>query len=448
MKRSATQTLLIAAIVGLAGVAAAQGLFSAGCSADDGSAPIEERRDADPPLSLQERLALCEADKPESCPGTNDDKLTRHGGLVAGAICQFSLIDQQIWESSGAALDALATEVELVDAAALLKDLDHQGVPMKDDHKELERLELMLEAFGWDAFDHGDRAWMPQGVSGSADAYEDERLAGRRVVAISWYHKPENSDRPGVDKGSRVSFVDINDLAAGQVKYTHALLVEPFLEGGVPQLRPLRIHVGGIAWVGRYLYAVDTMRGLRVFDTERLIKLGSLADEVGRDPNTGEYRAYGHRYALPQVGAYFQPDTSCWHRYSFIAVDRTAPPPSLVTGEFHDADVAGKLIRWDLDGERLALTDAGVAQPSEVYFAQESDVQGAVSVGRTWYLSASAQDGNWGLLYRTAAGEPSQSYGWVIGPEDLMYSRKEGALWSASEFAGRRYVFSVDVSKY
>ncbi len=454
------KTILIAAVACVGVVGAIQGFFSIGCTTDgsggSGSAPDGEgdggntTTQEEPPLSLQERLARCEETKPNACPGGNDDALKRHEGLVAGAICQFQLIDQNFWDDESATIDALGKHVELVDVATLLGDLDHKGVKMEDSHKELDRLELMYQAFGWDSHDHGDSSWMPQGVSGSADANDDETIGGRKVVAIAWYHKPENSDRPGVDKGSRISFVDVTELPAGKVPYTHALFVDPFMDNGVPNFRPVRIHVGGIAWIGRYVYAADTMNGLRVFDTQRILKITDTTDEAGRDPGTGNYRAYGHRYAIPQVGAYFQPDSACWHRFSFVAADKTTTPPSLVTGEFHDGDIAGKVIRWDLDGDRLAFTNAAakVTQPSEVYLAQESDMQGAVSFNGHWYLSSSGQDGAWGLLYRTAPGEKSQSYGWVIGPEDLMFSRKDKVLWSASEFAGRRYVFSVDVDKY
>jgi hypothetical protein len=270
------------------------------------------------------------------------------------------------------------------------------------------------------------------------------------VVAVSWYNKPEYNADKAVDKGSRVSFVDTTKIADGEVAYTHVLLVDPFDNNGTPDFRPVHLHVGGVAWVGRYIYAVDTMKGLRLFDTARMIKVNSTADEAGRDPKTGEYRAYGHRYAIPQVGAYLLSDDSCWHRFSFIALDKTSDPRALVTGEFHSSDIAGKLIRWNLDGELLELTDAGAktVQPSGAYFAQESDMQGGVSINGEWYLSSSGQDGNWGKLYRTGRGAKSEGYGWVIGPEDLMYSNKDKALWSASEFAGRRYVFSVDIGKY
>ncbi|MCB9567948.1 MAG: hypothetical protein H6710_12190 [Myxococcales bacterium] len=452
--------LIIAAITGLGALGVAQGLFTAGCDAElgaddggdvDGSGGGGESGQAqEEQLTLQERLLKCEESKPSKCPGEDDSGLKRHEGLTDAAICQFKLVDQDFWGSKGGVVDDLGKELELVDAAGILKDLDKKGKKIEETHDEMARLEVMYQAFGWDSFDHGDKAWRPQGVSGSADASDDELIAGRKVMAVSWYHLPENTDRPSVDKGSRISFVDITDLPSGDISYTHALLVDPYDNNGTPDFRPVRLHVGGVAWVGKYIYAVDTMKGLRLFDTSRMIKMNSTADEAGRDSKTGEYRAYGHRYAIPQVGAYLLTDDSCWHRFSFIALDKTSDPPALVTGEFHSSDIAGKLLRWDLDGELPALTDrdAKIIQPSSAYYSQESDMQGGISIKGEWYLSSSGQDGNWGLLYRTGPTQKSESYGWVIGPEDLMYSNKDKALWSASEFAGRRYVFSVDIGKY
>jgi len=443
------KTLIIAIAGGLGVLALGQAILNAGCDAE--VSEEESAAEAEPERSLQDRLLDCEADRPQTCPGNNDSGMQRHQGLIDGAICQFKLRDQGFWQSKGALVDALSEELEMVDAVGLLKDLSRNGKKITE-HDELARLELMTEAFGWSAFDHGDGSWMPQGISGSADASDDELIGGRRVIAISWYNKPEKNNPPGVDKGSRISFVDTTELSDGKVPYEHALLVDPFDDGGTPNFRPFRIHVGGIAWVGRYIYAVDTSKGLRLFDTQRMLKVtDDDENRAGRDAKTGDYGAYGHRYVIPQVGAYLLTEDSCWHRFSFISLDKTSEPRSLVTGEFHDSDIAGKVIRWDLsDGDEVAMTNrsANELQPSDVHFVQESDMQGAASVNGEFYLSSSGQDGAWGKLYRASHNFETESYGWVIGPEDLMYSAKEKTLWSASEFAGRRYVFAVDVGKY
>ena len=75
-------------------------------------------------------------------------------------------------------------------------------------------------------------------------------------------------------------------------------------------------------------------------------------------------------------------------------------------------------------------------------------MQGAVSVDGEWWLSSSAQSGADGALYRVGHGRDAVSHGWVVGPEDLMYARQEGLLWSLNEFAGNRYVFAVDLGAY
>jgi hypothetical protein len=409
--------------------------------------PGYEVAQGEAPPTLEERLLFCEENKPSACPSSDDSRMLRHGGLIDGAICQFELADQQQWASKGANIDRLGQHLPVVGVADLLKDLDHQGVVVANDHPELARLERLDRAYGWDAFDHQDKTWMPQGISGAADAAADERIAGRSVIAVSWYHNAKASGLGDRHEVARISFVDVTDPA--DIRYTHVVLADVVDEGGArPDLRPVRIHAGGIAWVGRYLYVADTTRGLRVFDTERILALDSHDDAFGYDPNTDRYRAYGHHYALPQVGAYFLTDQSCWHRFSFVAADHTSSPPSLVTGEFRDNDIAGKLMRWDLDGDRLAATGPGpgITHPSQVFHAQESDMQGAVSVDGAWYITSSGQDGAWGRLYRAERGAPSVASGWVIGPEDVMFSRRDQRLWSLSEFAGRRYIFAVGLA--
>lgn len=419
---------------------------------DSGTADssVAESNIEDPPMTFEERLLACEESPPSTCPGGNDNNLSAHGGLVQGAICQFALDDQDQWASKGAIIDALGEELPLVPARELLGDLDHEGIAIEATHPELERLEGLTAAFGWDAFDQADRAWMPQGISGSADAADDERIDDHNVLAVSWYNKYERNPDPTIKKGSRVSFIDASELAAGEIRYTHVLLVEPYNHDGHPDFRAVRIHSGGLAWVGDYLYTIDTTRGLRVFDTTRIMAIDNLDDEIGRDPQTGAYRAYEHRYALPQVGAYFLGDDSCGHRFSFMSLDKTSDVPSLITGEFHGSDIAAKLMRWPLDGDRLAPTEptTGSTQPHDVFFAQEDKLQGAASIDGRWFMSASGQDASWGKLYRAEPAQPSDGFGWVIGPEDLMVADGGATLWSISEFPGRRYVFGVDVGSY
>lgn len=425
-------------------------LLLAGCSVNEADfRPGNSAHIQPDPVVVEDgrEILLCEEEP--ACPASGDDALARHGGLLPVSACGFELVDQNTWSRNGAVLDRLADRLPAVDVEAVLADLDRTGTRATGNEEDLAKLDHMHAAFLWDAADTKDPSWMPQGVSGSADARDDDLVAGREVVAVSWYHKPEKTSSPTINHGSRVSFADVTDLSDGSVSYRHVLLVEPFDDGGVPNFRAVKLHVGGIAWTGRYMYAVDTSRGLRVFDTEQMFAVdGDAGLKIGLDASTGEYNAYGYHYVMPQVGAYFLPEGACGFRFSYVALDKTGETPALVTGEFRDgANIAGKLARWNLDGERLVVTDdvADAIRPVQVFLAQESFLQGGLSIDGEWWLSSA--DGK-GRLYRSSPADGSQSHGWVFGPEDLMYSASRDALWSASEFPNHRYVFSIALGKY
>jgi hypothetical protein len=424
-------------------------LLLAGCTPSEAGFQPADKVEVQPDVLIAEdgrQVLLCE--ESPSCPASGDDALARHGGLVAISACGFELVDQNTWSRNDAVLDGLAEVLPEVDMTVVLRDLDRSGTRVTSSEPHLAALDHLHAAFRWNATDTKDPSWMPQGVSGSADAADDERVAGREVLAVSWYHKPEKTSQPSLNHGSRVSFADVTDLSEGTVPYRHVLLVEPYDDGGTPNFRAIKLHVGGIAWTGRYMYAVDTMRGLRVFDTERMIAVDGRDASIGRNAGTGEYNAYGYEYVMPQVGAYFNLEGACGFRFSYVALDKTGETPALVTGEFRDgANIAGKLARWNLDGERLAVTDvdSDAIRPIQVFLAQESFLQGALSIRGEWWLSSA--DGK-GKLYRSSPADASQGHGWVFGPEDLMYSASQDALWSASEFPNHRYVFSTSVSAY
>lgn len=394
-------------------------------------------------------LPVCEA-VPQPCPGSNDDNLVRHGGLLGGQRCQFELVNQGTWSKNGAILDAIAEVVPEVGIADAVSDTNRVGVAVGAEVPALAKLVGLHRAFKWDATDSGVLHWMPQGVSGSWDAAPSGLVGGRNVVAVSWYHKPEETENPGMNKGVRVSLADVTDIAEGTVPYRHVLLVEPFLDGDTPSYRAVKIHAGGIAWVGRYLYVADTVQGLRVFDTARLFKISNLEDRIGYSAETGQYHGYGYSYVLPQVGAYYLSDASCWHRFSYVSFDRTSSPPSLITGEYYDEHIAGKVIRWPLEGDKMLGSDddPGSVRPMEMFFYQEKIIQGAVSSKGRWWLSGGSQLNMSAVLFRTGEDAPSDPFPWVFGPEDLMYQHDQDILWSASEFAGKRYVWSVGVGDY
>ena len=422
------------------------GLDRAPAPPGGGSEPTDPP-DSDAPVG---DLQLCVKLAAAPCPTEDDAGMVHHGGLRPWASCRFELADKGTWEMQDMRLDVLADTLTEVGVEGVLADTDRLATSVGQ-ISALSKLQHFAHAFRWQDVDFGDAAWMPQGISGSFDANSEGLIDGRKVVATAWYYKASVGGLNDRDSIVRVSFADISALEDdGAVPYRHVLLVEPYDSGGVVNFKATKLHAGGIAWVGRYLYVADTANGLRVYDTSRIMEVSTAKDGIGFDAQSGDYLAYGYKYVLPMVSHYALSDQSCWVRTSFVSLDATSDPPSLVTGEWHDNDIAGKLVRWPLDGERLLESDPerGAVMASEVYFAQESDVQGGISIDGDWFLSTSAQSGNQGLLYRVRAGRESAAYGWVVGPEDLMWDRQAGHRWSLNECAGQRYVFSVAASQY
>jgi hypothetical protein len=312
--------------------------------------------------------------------------------------------------------------------------------------------------FCFDPADSGDGQgqleWVPQGVSTAADAG-----AGGEALLVSWY---DGADAP--EKGVRVSF---HNPATG--KYRHVLLAYPYIaDGGRPTYeivgRPQGgIHAGGILWYGNHLYVVDTTRGVRVFDTRFIFDLesspnGDTSDKTRIGWAAGAYRGFGYRYVMPQVDAWVNaagPDADPGDRcagtgapkFSYLSVDRSEEPHRMITGEFcRDGDV-GRVARWPLDaGTGLpVVAPDGLVHASEAYRLAADQIQGAVSVGGSWYLSRSKgrDEGGELIVARPNAGtlRATETRPAGVGPEDLSFA--DGRLWTVTEFAGRRMLYGV-----
>ncbi len=321
----------------------------------------------------------------------------------------------------------------------------------------------------WFCFDTADSGsgpgqleWIPQGVTTAADA---EDAPDRDGLVVSWY---DSAVAP--EKGVRLSFLD-----PGTRKYRHVLLVYPFIAGdGRPTYeivgRPQGgIHAGGIAWYGDYIYVADTSRGIRVFDTRAIFDLqespdGDTSDKTGAGWRAGAYRGFGYRYVMPQVDAWVNaagPDADPRERctgagapkFSYVAVDRGEAPYRLITGEFcNDAGDVGRVTRWPLDAAtgRPAVAGDGLVHATEAYRLARDQIQGAVSVGGTWYLSRTNRRDRAGeLIVARPDASPAGSLRAIetrpagIGPEDLSYWPAEDRLWTLTEFAGRRMLYGV-----
>jgi len=141
-------------------------------------------------------------------------------------------------------------------------------------------------------------------------------------------------------------------------------------------------------------------------------------------------------------------------KFSYVSVDRGEDPDRLITGEFCDntGDV-GRVARWPLDagtGRPVVDPADGHVHATEAYRLAADQIQGAVSVGGTWYLSrTNRRDGAGELISARAGASPTGSLEANgtrpagIGPEDLPYWPGQDRLWTVTEFAGRRMLYGV-----
>jgi hypothetical protein len=313
--------------------------------------------------------------------------------------------------------------------------------------------------------------WMPQGVTTVADAEADEHAGSRQPILVSWYDK-----RIEPAKGVRVSFLDTQTG-----RYQHVLLAYPYINSsGNPSYEILDtpqtgdnggIHAGGIVWYGNYLYVVDTQRGVRVFDMRYIFDLeaagnGDTSDgtQIGR--HGGTYYGFGYRYVMPQVDAWVNDvgddndgDNDCEAggapKFSYVGLDRSTAPDQLVTGEYcsdNDADDRnGRVATWPLDdatGQPRPDAD-GRWRATSAHRLPQPNMQGALSQDGTYYLSRSRGEGDNGHLIEAAAsGSPTGTLSatetrWGgVGVEDLSYWPSQDAIWTLTEYPGRRAIYS------
>jgi len=309
------------------------------------------------------------------------------------------------------------------------------------------------EAFTWDRHDRGDRRWWPQGVTTSADASDTEDIGGRRVLAVSWYAKPDDpaaSDDRG--QGVRITFIDLDTL-----RYRHVLLVVPVLDQhGMLVLRPLRVHAGGIVWCGPYLHVAATARGLmtcRVDDIMRVPDVrGSRAwDRLGLH---GERVAsYGYRYVLPVRFSYRAEadDDTTRLRYSFLSLDRGSEPPALVAGEYGRGGQTTRLARFHLDPHTLMLQtgEDGFSHPTGLDEGGLVRMQGASIVDGRYHVTVSHGPWTPGSVYVGTPGSfVEHRFALPMGPEDIAYWPSTDRFWCVSEHPHRRWVFSLRRSSF
>lgn len=330
----------------------------------------------------------------------------------------FVLRDADTWVQNEALIADLAKRMPPATVAAVMRDVNRATRPL-DGSGAVRGVPSVANGFRWNKGDDAVRTWYPQGITSSADATGDGKWGVNRITLVSWYAKGADAA-----KGVRISFVQTNKLRGA--RYRHVLLVEP-RPGGT--WGAVKVHAGGIAWYGSYLYVADTKVGLRVFDLRHILRATSAAP------------AKGYKYVLPQVSTYAQPAGGNLV-FSFVSVDRGSSPPSLVTGEYRKGKPGARVVRWPLDAasDRLA---GGEVHASGAFVLPQTNVQGALSAAGRLFISTSAGASRNGTLYTALPGQESHPHPWGVGAEDLLYSPLSTRIYSLTEHPGNRAVFAV-----
>jgi len=420
---------------GSAGNAGSAGSAGSGGSSGTGGAAGASGTDAGNPPDP------CSTATPH-CPAV-PSSAKKGKGLIPIDRCAFPLDEAKQWASLSPLVNALETKLPSAGLSGVLGDLNRSGVVASSAPGGPCGV---VFAFHWDSSENTKAWWIPQGITGSADANASGLVEGRRVVVASFYYDPAKDPGSNGDKGIRVAFVDVTNENAP--KYRFALLVQPTGTTSAPDFAAIKIHAGGIAWVGNHLYVADTFQGFRVFDTRRIYRVATGQNSIGCGGGTCYAGLY--KYILPEVGSYSR-TTKCSPRFSFVSTVRDASGTGLVSGEYCSgtsctAPLAGRLFRWPLD-PATDLPGSARIWPSAAWFAAERQLQGAAESGSSMYMSSSEPAGAAGALFKDTTIS-HKSFTWIDSPEDLMIDPARNRLWGLSEAAGARYVFAAKLSSY
>jgi hypothetical protein len=296
-------------------------------------------------------------------------------------------------------------------------------------------------------FDQADSSrnnWYPQGVSHVSDAYDAEAWTdakGRvwKPLLVSWYRGESANTR------SRITVVAPREAGRDPV-YSHIELVRGAGASNVP------IHAGGVAWYSRYLYVVDTLVGIRVFD------LGDIRSKPGGGyvlPETGIWRAKNTRGTTGVCRG-----TNPRPRFSSVSVDRTSH--RLLVGEFcgdasnHNRN--GRVVTYRATGTLLGpLTKDAQVRPDAALDLPVKHVQGVASDGDRFYLNQSFRRNPPSTapptMYRAVKSGANlvveKRIRGAIGGEDLSIERNRSVLWSVTEFQSRgRMIYNVRTGSF
>jgi len=137
-------------------------------------------------------------------------------------------------------------------------------------------------------------------------------------------------------------------------------------------------------------------------------------------------------------------------RFSYISLDRTVTPDTLMVGEYQpNTMVPIRMVQYALDYRTRRLKmDGRIATAAWAYCVGIVRIQGAVQADGKIYIS------------RSNGATPGDVFGWVPGktarnnegffprsPEDLSYDKRGNKVYGLTEHEGQRYITSSDASK-
>lgn len=140
-----------------------------------------------------------------------------------------------------------------------------------------------------------------------------------------------------------------------------------------------------------------------------------------------------------------QPSSAFSH--SWVSLDRSTTPDSLLIGEYATTDVNTpiRLVRYSLDYTTRQLKTAnGVAKSTFAHCVNILRMQGGLSLNGKYYLGRSNGVNKGGDLFTWKVGSAAtqKTAFFQPGSEDLSYNPSRKELYTVNEHPGKRYIAS------
>lgn len=173
------------------------------------------------------------------------------------------------------------------------------------------------------------------------------------------------------------------------------------------------------------------------------------------------YFPFDKRVKTDSIQSWYKwiPGDSSPFRFSWISLDRSDSPDTLMVGEFvrdgetfKDANktpVPIRYVKYNLDASTRRLhTDKGIATASWAHCIDIPNVQGGVSYDGKFYISRSTgRAPKEGDLFIWEQGKTAIEHkGWFMaGNEDLSFNPVRKEYYTVTEYDGDRYILAYKV---